>query len=89
MASRKFWAALIGLAMIIVKSYAPSFPLTDAQVANLVYVLIAYILGTAIEDAGAAKGSGLVAAVESLLGVKAGQTPDPTPPAPEASHDPK
>jgi hypothetical protein len=51
--SRKFWAALIGLAMIVLKSFKPDFPLDDEAVTNLVYVLVAYILGTAIEDSGA------------------------------------
>jgi hypothetical protein len=54
LASRKFWAALIGLALVVLKSYQPDFPLNEEQVTNLVYVLVAYILGTAIEDNGRA-----------------------------------
>ena len=52
--SRKFWAALIGLALIILKTYSPSFPISESELTNLIYVLIAYILGTAIEDHGSA-----------------------------------
>ncbi len=48
--SRKFWAALIGLALVIVKAYRPDFPLDEQQVVNLITVLAAYILGVALED---------------------------------------
>lgn len=52
--SRKFWAALIGLFMMIVRELWPAFPLDADQITNIVYLLIAYILGVAIEDAGTA-----------------------------------
>ena len=52
-ASRKFWAALIGLVLIIVKAYRPDFPLTADQLTGIVVVLVGYILGTAVEDHGA------------------------------------
>jgi len=58
--SRKFWAALTALVLMVVKAYAPDFPLDETEVTNLVTLLAAYILGTAIEDAGrhnAGKGS--------------------------------
>lgn len=48
--SRKFWAALVGLVFVIVKAYVPDLPVTEEQVAGFVYVLVAYILGTALED---------------------------------------
>lgn len=48
--SRKFWAALVGLALVVVKAYQPDFPLAEEQVTNLVYVIVAYILGVALED---------------------------------------
>ena len=48
--SRKFWAALIGLALVMVKGFKPDFPLSDVEVTNLIYVLVAYILGTGIES---------------------------------------
>lgn len=48
--SRKFWAALIGLALVIVKVFEPEFPLEPDQLTAIVWVLVAYILGTGIED---------------------------------------
>jgi hypothetical protein len=48
--SRKFWAALIGLALIIMKGFRPDFPLTEDQLTGIVVVLVGYILGTAVED---------------------------------------
>ena len=48
--SRKFWAALISLVLVIVKAFRPDFPLAEDQLTAVVYVLIAYILGTGIED---------------------------------------
>ena len=47
--SRKFWAALIGLVLICLKSFKPDFPLAEADLTNMVYVLVAYIIGVAIE----------------------------------------
>jgi len=49
LASRKFWAALVGVVLVAVKAYRPDFPLTEEQLTNVVYVIIAYILGTAVE----------------------------------------
>ncbi len=50
--SRKFWAALIGLIVVIVKAYRPDFPVSEEMLTSLVYLIVAYILGVAIEDAG-------------------------------------
>lgn len=50
--SRKFWAAAIGLGFVFVDALAPNFPLDATQVTVVVYTLIAYIVGTAIEDGG-------------------------------------
>ena len=50
LSSRKFWAALIGLALVIVKAWRPDFPLLEEDLTSIVYVLVAYILGTGIED---------------------------------------
>ena len=50
MGSRKFWAALIGLVLVVVKAWQPDFPLAEEQLTSVVYVLVAYILGTGIED---------------------------------------
>lgn len=48
--SRKFWAALVGLALMLVKAWQPDFPLEAEPLAGLLAVLAAYILGTALED---------------------------------------
>lgn len=48
--SRKFWAGLIGLALVVVKAFRPDFPLAEEQLTNLVYVIVAYILGVSLED---------------------------------------
>jgi hypothetical protein len=52
--SRKFYAAIIGLILLIVKAYKPDLPITDDQATSIVYVIMAYIIGTAIEDHGSA-----------------------------------
>lgn len=50
LSSRKFWAALIGLLLMVIKAYRPDFPLKEEQLSHLVALLAAYILGVAIED---------------------------------------
>lgn len=53
--SRKFWALIAGALVIILRAYLPSLPIDDAKLTELVLLLVAYILGTALEDAGAAR----------------------------------
>ena len=53
--SRKFWAALVGLILIVIKGFDSTFPLEDEALTNIVYLLVAYILGTGIEDSGLLK----------------------------------
>jgi hypothetical protein len=48
--SRKFWAALIGVVVMVVKEFVPDFPIGEEQLTSLVYLIVAYILGTALED---------------------------------------
>ncbi len=49
--SRKFWAAVIGLLLIIARNFIPNFlPFGDAEITGIVLLLISYILGTALED---------------------------------------
>lgn len=50
LASRKFWAALIGLFLVVIKAWKPDFPLAEEELTSVVYLLVAYILGTGIED---------------------------------------
>jgi len=52
--SRKFWSALIGIILMVVKELFPNFPLAEDQIVNIVWLLVAYILGVAVEDAGRA-----------------------------------
>ena len=48
--SRKFWAALVGLILVIIKAFEPDFPLEGDQLTGVITVIVAYILGTGIED---------------------------------------
>ena len=50
--SRKFWAALIGTIFVVLNELVPEFPLDAEQVTSIVYMMVAYIIGTAIDDAG-------------------------------------
>jgi hypothetical protein len=54
--SRKFWAAFFGCLIIVIKEFHPDFPLEAEQISGIVYLLIAYITGVAIEDAGRGAG---------------------------------
>lgn len=51
LSSRKFWAALIGLLLMLVQAYWPDFPLEEEQLTHAVTLLAAYILGVAIDGA--------------------------------------
>lgn len=53
--SRKFWAALVGLGMVVLKAFKPDFPLSEEQLASAAAVLAAYILGVAIDDRSATR----------------------------------
>lgn len=48
--SRKFWAALAGLLLVVLRHFAPDFPVSDVEMTNVVYILVAYILGTGLSD---------------------------------------
>jgi hypothetical protein len=48
--SRKFWAALVGLALVTVRAYSPEFPFSEEQVLAFVGVLASYILGVGLEN---------------------------------------
>lgn len=50
--SRKFWAAVLGLGTLVLRNFIPDFPIDDETLQNVVYLLVAYILGTAIEESG-------------------------------------
>lgn len=48
--SRKFWAAIAGLLIVVLRHFEPNFPVSDAEITNVVYLLIAYIVGTGLSD---------------------------------------
>jgi hypothetical protein len=50
--SRKFWTLITGAVLIVVRSYIPSLPISDELLTNAVLLLVAYIIGTGLEDAG-------------------------------------
>ena len=50
--SRKFWAAIAGLLVVILRAVLPDFPIDDEQLSYIIVVLASYIIGTGIEDAG-------------------------------------
>lgn len=50
--SRKFWAAFVGTIFVVLDEVYPAFPLDTEQVTNIVFMLVAYIIGVAIDDAG-------------------------------------
>jgi hypothetical protein len=45
--SRKFWASIVGLAVVIIGSRAG---VDDQELTSAVLTIVAYILGTALED---------------------------------------
>ncbi len=48
--SRKFWAAVVGLVFSFLSVVAPDFPISEEAVSDGVSVVMAYILGVALED---------------------------------------
>ena len=50
--SRKFWAAVVGMVLVVIRTAFPDFPLEDESLIVMLSVLAAYILGVAIEDNG-------------------------------------
>jgi hypothetical protein len=55
--SRKFWAAVVGLAVTLVEAWWPGLPVTEEQLTQVVWMLAAYILGTGLEDGLRARGT--------------------------------
>lgn len=47
--SRKFWAALIGLIIVLVAAFIPGFDLNADTAAGYVIVIAAYIIGVAVD----------------------------------------
>ena len=53
--SRKFYAMFAGIVFVLLKAYVKDFPLTEEQVTTVVGLLMAYIVGTALEKPAAPK----------------------------------
>jgi len=50
LASRKLWASLVGAGAVFASAYLPDFPLSENQVTEFVYVVVAYVIGTGVES---------------------------------------
>lgn len=47
--SRKFWAAVIGVLVVVLRQLFPDLTLSDTEIASLVSVIAAFIIGTGLE----------------------------------------
>ena len=47
--SRKFWAAVIALVVIVISAFLPSFGLDADQAAGYAIIIVAYIIGVAVD----------------------------------------
>jgi len=54
--SRKFWGAIVGVVLLFLQEYIPDFPLDQEQMTNVVYVVVAFIIGTGLEDSAGSVG---------------------------------
>lgn len=52
--SRKFWLSVVGVALVVLRQLAPNFPLSDAEISNLVLLIVSLIIGTGLNDVAAA-----------------------------------
>lgn len=48
--SRKFWAAVVGVAYSMIYLVWPDFPIPEESVAGVIATIVSYILGVALED---------------------------------------
>jgi hypothetical protein len=48
--SRKFWATISGLGLVILRTLLPDFPLADDQITAIILTLSAYTFGTGLQD---------------------------------------
>lgn len=49
MMSRKFWAAILMLAMVVIGTFVPGFTLDTDEAAGMLIVVVTYILGVAVD----------------------------------------
>jgi uncharacterized membrane protein YdjX (TVP38/TMEM64 family) len=47
--SRKFWAAIVAVLVVVLRAVLPDFPLTDEQVGFVILTLVGYIIGVALD----------------------------------------
>ncbi len=52
--SRKFWALIAGALVVALRSFVPNIPFSDEQLNEAILLLVAYILGTGLQDFGVA-----------------------------------
>ena len=48
--SRKFWAGMAGMVVILLRAALPNFPLDDEQLTAIIITLSAFIFGTGAQD---------------------------------------
>ena len=47
--SRKFWASVLGVGLVVLRAFVPDFPISDEQISEVVLLLVAFIVGTGLE----------------------------------------
>lgn len=47
--SRKFWAAIFALAVIVIGAFSPAFDLDTEQAAAFAVIIVAYVIGVAVD----------------------------------------
>lgn len=47
--SRKFWVALVALAVIVVGAFVPDYALDEQALVDLVVIAVAYVVGVAVD----------------------------------------
>lgn len=52
--SRKFWAALVGITFVLLKAVYPHIGIDEAQIEQLVWLIVSYVLGVGVADVGLA-----------------------------------
>ena len=47
--SRKFWAAILMLAMVVIGTFVPGFTLNTEEASGMLIIVVTYILGVAVD----------------------------------------
>lgn len=48
--SRKFWASVVGLLLVVFRTFVEDFPISDEQMMQAILILVSFIIGTGLED---------------------------------------